>query len=63
MFSRQSCLKGTQSAALVKKERTYMDDDDLNAVVAAIEAGTIRNHVHSVLYTLYFQHNSHITHF
>ena len=46
--------------AIVKKEETYMDDDDLNAVVAAIEADTFRNHVHSVLNTIYFQHKSHI---
>ena len=48
-FSRESCLKSIKSAALIKKEETDLDEEDLSAVVAAIEADTIRNHVDSVL--------------
>ena len=40
-FSRQSCLKSIKSAALIKKEEADLDEEDLSAVTAVIEADTI----------------------
>lgn len=51
-FSRLSCLKRTDAkstASVIKKVEPGVGDDDLDAVVAAIEAETIRQHVESLL--------------